>query len=206
MKTTILIDQRFAFSVGGDLDLIDWALFDFLKAYALQLPVTTTSPYAFVKPKTILEQMPLLRLKSEKAIKDRVAKLENANLITLREAKGYILYALAQGGKNYDWCERGESVAPKEKSKETSDIKERENKFRAECRAYEREFGFHMVEEFYLYWSEPNKSKTKMRFEQQPTWELHRRLQTWARRNNKSTSQGTRAMSVNEALNKAYGK
>jgi hypothetical protein len=36
--------------------------------------------------------------------------------------------------------------------------------------------------DFYDYWSEPNKSKTKMRFELQPTWDLPRRLKTWASR------------------------
>ena len=35
---------------------------------------------------------------------------------------------------------------------------------------------------FYDYWSEPNRSKTKMRFELQPTWDLSRRLKTWANR------------------------
>jgi uncharacterized protein YdaU (DUF1376 family) len=39
-----------------------------------------------------------------------------------------------------------------------------------------------MRTEFVRYWSEPNKSKTKMRFELQPTWDLSRRLVTWASR------------------------
>ena len=35
---------------------------------------------------------------------------------------------------------------------------------------------------FFDYWSEMNKSRTKMRFEQQSTWELGKRLSTWAKR------------------------
>jgi hypothetical protein len=35
---------------------------------------------------------------------------------------------------------------------------------------------------FFDYWSELNKSKVKMRFELQPTWELNKRLATWASR------------------------
>ena len=35
---------------------------------------------------------------------------------------------------------------------------------------------------FFKYWSEPNKSKTKIRFELQPTWELSRRMATWVSR------------------------
>lgn len=39
-----------------------------------------------------------------------------------------------------------------------------------------------MIREFFDYWSEMNKSCTKMRFEQQPTWEVAKRLATWANR------------------------
>ena len=37
------------------------------------------------------------------------------------------------------------------------------------------------VEKFFLYWTEPNRSKTnpKMKFELQKTWSLERRLRTW---------------------------
>lgn len=38
-----------------------------------------------------------------------------------------------------------------------------------------------LLQDFYSYWSEPNKSKTKMRFELQKTWDTSRRLATWAR-------------------------
>lgn len=36
-----------------------------------------------------------------------------------------------------------------------------------------------ILEEFFEYWSEPNKSNTKMRFELEKTWHLHRRLKRW---------------------------
>lgn len=39
-----------------------------------------------------------------------------------------------------------------------------------------------MIRAFFDYWSEMNKSGTKMRFEKQPTWELPKRLATWANR------------------------
>lgn len=47
-----------------------------------------------------------------------------------------------------------------------------------------------MIREFYDYWSELNRSKTKMRFEQQPTWETARRLAVWANRDKNRTSYG----------------
>ena len=50
-------------------------------------------------------------------------------------------------------------------------------------------YGRKMIREFYDYWTEPNKSKTKMKFEQQPTWDLSRRLSRWAN-NNKQFNNG----------------
>lgn len=49
-----------------------------------------------------------------------------------------------------------------------------------------------MVHAFFEYWSELNKSETKMRFEKQPTWEVAKRLATWAKNekfNGKSISE-----------------
>lgn len=43
-------------------------------------------------------------------------------------------------------------------------------------------YGKEMVRAFFDYWTEPNKSKTKMRFELEKTWDLKRRLNTWATR------------------------
>ncbi len=36
-----------------------------------------------------------------------------------------------------------------------------------------------IITDFYSYWTEPNKSKTKFRQELQKTWDLSRRLKTW---------------------------
>lgn len=36
-----------------------------------------------------------------------------------------------------------------------------------------------VLEEFWLYWSEPNKSNTKLRYELEKTWDLNRRLKRW---------------------------
>lgn len=47
---------------------------------------------------------------------------------------------------------------------------------------YVATYGREMIRDFYAYWAELNRSGTKMRYEQQPTWELGLRLSTWARR------------------------
>lgn len=46
-----------------------------------------------------------------------------------------------------------------------------------------QKYGKQMLQDFYEYWSEPNPSNTKMRFELQKTWDVDRRLARWARNN-----------------------
>jgi len=45
--------------------------------------------------------------------------------------------------------------------------------------------GSNLYADFVPYWTEPNKSKTKMRFELEKTWDTKRRLQTWIRNDKK---------------------
>ncbi len=47
---------------------------------------------------------------------------------------------------------------------------------------YVQRYGKQMVRDFFDYWSELNKSGSKMRWENQQTWELDRRLATWERK------------------------
>lgn len=47
---------------------------------------------------------------------------------------------------------------------------------------YVERYGKEMLRNFFDYWSEMNKSQTKMRFEKQPTWEVAKRLATWAKK------------------------
>lgn len=47
-----------------------------------------------------------------------------------------------------------------------------------------KEYPIPTLKEFYIYWTEPNKSRTKLKFEMQDTWETARRLSKWAKRDN----------------------
>lgn len=58
----------------------------------------------------------------------------------------------------------------------------RKEKFYASLIPFVDKYGKDMIREFFDYWSEMNRSKSKMRFEQQSTWELALRLKTWADR------------------------
>ena len=48
---------------------------------------------------------------------------------------------------------------------------------------YTSKYPAQLLEDFYNYWTEPNRRKTKMRFEIQQTWDISRRLFTWSRNN-----------------------
>lgn len=82
----------------------------------------------------------------------------------------------------------------KYKDKETTTIVV-EKKDAAEAATLSRKEGFYnslipflekypkeMIRQFFEYWSEMNKSRTKMRWEQEKTWEIDKRLRTWASR------------------------
>lgn len=58
----------------------------------------------------------------------------------------------------------------------------RREKFYTSLIAYTEQYGKQMVRDFYNYWTEPNRSLTKMRFEMQPTWSTPHRLATWFRK------------------------
>lgn len=47
---------------------------------------------------------------------------------------------------------------------------------------YVERYGKDMIRNFFDYWSELNKSETKMKFETNQTWEVAKRLATWANR------------------------
>lgn len=58
----------------------------------------------------------------------------------------------------------------------------RKNVFYQSLVSYVEQYPKEMIRAFFDYWSELNKSETKMRYELEKTWELPRRLATWANR------------------------
>lgn len=62
-----------------------------------------------------------------------------------------------------------------------NDIEERKLKFSSSLSNYLDKYGREILNEFYKYWTEPNKSNTKFRQELEKTWDLERRLETWAK-------------------------
>ena len=60
----------------------------------------------------------------------------------------------------------------------------RESTFRNEVKQLTK-YNSQMINDFSDYWTEPNKSRTKMRWELERTFDINRRMQTWARNSKK---------------------
>ena len=69
-------------------------------------------------------------------------------------------------------------------------LEKRNKSFYESLVPYVDTYGKELIRAFFDYWTEPNKSKTKMRFELEKTWDVKRRLKTWADRD-KFKSNGT---------------
>jgi hypothetical protein len=76
---------------------------------------------------------------------------------------------------------------------ETNNFENRNKKFYDDIVGFANDYPKDMLSKFYNYWSELNKSGKKMRFELEKTWELSKRLNTWANRDNtfKNNAHGT---------------
>lgn len=106
MKYTILINQYAAVTNGLNLDLIDLAIFDFIKDFAnSQSCVKMQTPegvYFWVSHKLVLEAMPLLNIKTNQGLIKRIDNLINAGILRKHpncDRHRQTLYAF---GENYD--------------------------------------------------------------------------------------------------------
>lgn len=68
------------------------------------------------------------------------------------------------------------------KSKIIEEYRCRKLKFSATLEPFLDKYGREMLNDFYKYWTEPNKSGTKFRKEGEKFWDLEKRLNTWAGR------------------------
>ena len=87
-------------------------------------------------------------------------------------------------------------------------IKKRELIFKSEVANF-KNYPAYMLKEFIDYWSEPNKSGSKMRFELEKTWDLKRRLERWSSNSKLKapvTQKKKNSPNVERILNEDYKK
>lgn len=113
-------------------------------------------------------------------VHDRLKRLQRMGYIKLKSTNKYTIITVLKF-KQYQVTEQKKSVKP---------IEERFKSFFEEALEFVSEYDESVLKNFISYWTEKNKSKTKMRFELQKTWDTKRRLETWNRNNDKFSSKG----------------
>lgn len=66
-----------------------------------------------------------------------------------------------------------------------NNIEQRKLKFADTLKPFLEKYGKDFLNDFFKYWTEPNKSNTKFKQELQKTWSLDRRLETWKKNESK---------------------
>lgn len=83
-----------------------------------------------------------------------------------------------------------------------NNINERKLKFAESIKNFIGIYGRELLNDFYLYWTEPHQTKDKMRFELCQTWAVESRLRTWAKRdkNFNQKNNDTRKPTINNSI------
>jgi hypothetical protein len=92
---------------------------------------------------------------------------------------------IGEPGKTIDSGKKAEQTRIKLSQQEKEkNCGKREKEFYDQLVPWVSVYGPDMIRKFFDYWRERNKSRTKMRFELQPTWDLAGRLRTWEQKQN----------------------
>ena len=65
-------------------------------------------------------------------------------------------------------------------------IEQRKEEFKNSIEPFKEEYNAEMLNDFFEYWTEPNRSNTKMRFERETSWDIRRRLSRWEKHNRRT--------------------
>lgn len=93
------------------------------------------------------------------------------------------IHLLSLGIQLIGYCTKNDNSNTQSKvdyNKVKESIEDRKLKFSESLKPFLITYGKDMLNDFYSYWTEPNKSGTKFKKELQVTWDTERRLKTWA--------------------------
>ena len=141
----------------------------------------TASEELHLKPSTIYKR--LQRLKAQGYID--ISSTTKNSLITVVNYKSYQLDDKPKKKRNLDTVT---------------------NKFLMEVSAFKELYSVEMLEAFIDYWTEPNKSKTKLRYELQKTFDIARRLKTWSKNESKFGTKKNNVMDTWQSVRNEMGK
>ncbi len=147
------------------------------------------------------------RLKSDRvlSLKDRFLNVDNKGFISIKFLDEQLVDANhlskvnSDNGKKGAEAKRNKATAKRplsdssanlskeeqeeeqeEKKRKEKNIEQRKLKFASTLEPFLNKYGKILLNNFYKYWTEPNKSNTKFKQELEKTWSLERRLETWA--------------------------
>jgi hypothetical protein len=144
---------------------------------------------------------------SVQTIRTCINRLKSTNEITTKSTSHYTIITIC----NYEFYQTGSEESNKQNNTPNNDqitsqqqttnkqltttkeinkeinkeeyIGKIQNEFYQSLIPFVSEFGKEMIREFYDYWSEPNKSQTKIRYQLEKTWDTHMRLLRWKKNN-----------------------
>ena len=108
-------------------------------------------------------------------VHDRLKRLQRMGYVKLKSTTKYTVITVLKF-KQYQVDNQNKPAKP---------IEERFNSFFEDVWGFVSEYDESVLNSFISYWTEKNKSKTKMRFELQKTWDTKRRLETWNKNKDK---------------------
>ena len=138
---------------------------------------TTLTSYQQRKVLKTLKKYGIIETKRKGIPAKQYFKINEANLLKIlscEETEGLVVKKLN------DLSETNLTTINKNKEIKTinNTISNRRSNFEKEV--FNSEYHTDLCKEFFDYWSEPNKSNTKMKFELNKTWKTSLRLKTWA--------------------------
>ena len=108
MKYSININQAGIADAGfaDKTDIVDWAIIDYIFGWQCHPKATRIGSMAWINYQHLIEEMPILGLKTKQAVQKRISKLLTLGLISVEYDKDERLYAGASKTA-YDICKAG---------------------------------------------------------------------------------------------------
>ena len=131
-----------------------------------------------------------LSRRMEKLDKIKEKRRESGKLSAIARANAK--QVLKKDSKSVQQVKQSKAKERKVKDSKLNILIEKTDLFKKQVFEFQSQYDLEMLEEFILYWTEPNKTKTKLKYQLEATWDMGRRLKRWANNNfqtNKSPSQ-----------------
>lgn len=173
-KTRAIVCNYDLFNIDDDDDFFSPKMLEYL------------TPYLENKERKRIGGIKGNLLKYGKITRDKLDKMSDGEVMEYHELAKTAKFSHTDSESDSD-TDRSSSQSKVKKSKvkesKANSIEARELAFKDELRPLIEKYNQPMIQEFFDYWKEPNKSKSKMRWETEKTWDLNSRLARWANNN-----------------------